>query len=96
MDFQAVVRRAGGVDRLQAGEAADAVIDVHDEIAGREAGRLGDEIVGAAHGAARPHQSVAENVLLADDGGVVGLEAGFDAEHGERHRRLRQAQRLRP
>ena len=28
-------------------------------------------------GAARPHQPVAENVLLADDGGVGGLEAGL-------------------
>ena len=56
MDFQAIVRRAGGMDRLQAGETADAVIDVHDQIAGREAGRLGNEIVGAAHarGAAAP------------------------------------------
>ena len=56
MDFQAIVRRAGGLDRLQADEAADAVIDVHDQIAGREAGRLGDEILGAARwrGAAAP------------------------------------------
>ena len=67
MDFEAIVRRAGRLDRLQAGEAADAVIDMDDEIAGRQAGRLGDEILGAARGAARPHQPVAENVLLADD-----------------------------
>ena len=39
VDFQAVVRRAGGLDRLQADEAADAVVDVHDEVAGREARR---------------------------------------------------------
>ena len=96
MDFQAVVRRAGGVDRLQAGEAADAVIDVHDEVAGREAGRFGNEIVGAAHGAARPHKSVAENILFADDGRVFGLETGLDAEHGQRYRRLGQAHGLRP
>ena len=85
MDFQAVVRRAGGIDRLQAGETADAVVDMHDQIAGREAGRLGDEILRRRAGAARPHQPVAENVLLADDRGVFGLEAGLDAEHGERH-----------
>ena len=90
VDFQAVVRRAGGLDRLQADEAADAVIDMHDQIAGREAGHLGDEIFRAAAGAARPHQPVAENVLLADDGGVGGLEAGLDAEHGERDRVLGQ------
>jgi hypothetical protein len=44
MDFQAIVRRAGRLDGLQADEAADAVIDVDDEIAGGEARRLGDEI----------------------------------------------------
>ena len=77
-------------------EAPDAVIDMHDQIAGREAGCLGDEILGAARGAARPHQPVAENVLLADDRGIVGLETGFDAEHGERDRGLGQRERLRP
>ena len=47
MDFEAVVRRAGGFDGAQPDEAADAVIDVDDEIAGGEARHLGDEIVGA-------------------------------------------------
>ena len=42
VDFQAVVRRAGRLDVLQADEAADAVIDMHDEIAGRQARHLGD------------------------------------------------------
>ena len=41
------MRRAGGFDRAQAGKAADAVIDVDDEIAGGKAGRFGDEILGA-------------------------------------------------
>ena len=36
VDLQAIVRRAGGLDVLQADEAADAVIDVHHEIAGRQ------------------------------------------------------------
>ena len=47
MDFEAIVRRAGGLDRAQPDEAADAVIDMDDEIAGGEAGRFGDEILGA-------------------------------------------------
>ena len=34
VDFQAIVRRARGLDGAQPDEAADAVIDVHDEIAG--------------------------------------------------------------
>ena len=44
MDFEAIVRRAGGLDGAQAHEAADAVIDVDDEIAGGEARHFGDEI----------------------------------------------------
>ena len=40
-DLEAVVRRAGRLDRLQPVEAADAVVDVDDEIALGEAGRLG-------------------------------------------------------
>ena len=45
VDFETIVRRAGGLDGAQADEAADAVIDVDDEIAGGEARRLGDEIL---------------------------------------------------
>jgi len=47
MDFETIVRRAGGLDVLQADETADAVVDMHDEIARREACHLGDEILGA-------------------------------------------------
>ena len=36
MQFEAVMRRAGDLDRLQADEAADAVLDMHHEIAGRQ------------------------------------------------------------
>ena len=67
VDFQAVVRRAGRLDVLQADEAADAVIDMHDQIAGGEARHLGDEVVGALGRPPRPHQPVAQNVLLADE-----------------------------
>ena len=35
MQFEAVMRRAGDFQRLQADEAADAVLDMHHEIAGR-------------------------------------------------------------
>ena len=63
---QAVVRRAGDVDRLQRLVAADAVIGMDDEIARRQVGRLGDELVEVAPAARRPRQPVAEDVLLAE------------------------------
>src|SRR5580700_5142133 len=70
VNLEAVVRRAGGLDRLQADEAADAVIDMHDEVAGGEARRLGDEILRLARPAPRAHQPLAQNILLADEGQV--------------------------
>ena len=91
VDFQAVVRRAGGLDGLEADESADAVIDVDDEIAGGEARHLGDEVLRALRRLARPHQAIAENVLLADHGEALGLEALLEPEHGEPDLRLRQA-----
>ena len=42
------MRRAGGGDRLEPDEAADAVIDMHDEIAGRERRDLAEQILGRA------------------------------------------------
>ena len=51
MQFETVMRRAGDVERLQADEAADAMLDMDHEIAGGEAGDLRDEIVELA---ARP------------------------------------------
>ncbi|MGA7986496.1 MAG: chromosome segregation protein SMC, partial [Burkholderiales bacterium] len=95
-DLAAQHAQASEQQRAIAAEIADMQSRFHDEIARREAGRLGDEIIGAAHSAARPHEAVAENILLADNGGAGGLEAGLDAEHGERYRGLGQAQGLRP
>ena len=84
------MRRPGRLDRLQADEAADAVVDMDDDIALVEARRLGDEIGGALL-AATAHQTVAQDVLLADDGEIGRLEAGLDAQnrrHDEILRRL--------
>ena len=68
------MRRARSLDGVQPLEAADAVIDMDDEIAGGEARELGEDVAAAlCPGAA--HQPVAENVLLGDDGDVRRLEA---------------------
>ena len=96
VQLEAVVGGAGRLDGAQPDEAADAVIDVDHEIAGREAGDLGDEILRLAGAAARPHQAIAENVLLADEGGLGGLETAFEPEHRQPDLRGRQPQRRRP
>ena len=82
-DFEAVVRGAGGLDGLQADEAADAVVGMDDDIAMRQRSGLGDEIGGALLALGAPHQAVAQNVLLRDDDERVGLEAGLQRQHGE-------------
>src|SRR5262249_25158790 len=60
VNLQAVVRRARGLDRRQAHEAADAVIDVHNEVAGRQARHLGDEVFRPPRHPTRAHQAIAE------------------------------------
>ena len=52
VQLQAVVRRARRLDGLQPDEAADAVVDMDDEVAGVEAGGLGDEVFRPLRGAA--------------------------------------------
>ena len=95
-DLQAIVRRARRLDGAQAGEAADAMVDVHDEIAGREARHFGQRIGGALAPAAGAHEPVAEHVLVADDGNVGRLEAGLEAKNGEARRALRKRLQRRP
>ena len=96
VDFQAVVRRARRFDRAQPDKAADAVIDMDDDIAGGEACHLGDEILRPLRLPARTHQALAENVFFGDQRDVGGLETGIDAEHGKADLMARQRQRLRP
>ena len=80
-DLQAIVRRARRLDRLQPGEAADAVVDVDDEIAGGEARRLGQRVGGALALSRRADEAVAQHVLVADDRDVGRLEACLERQH---------------
>ena len=81
--LQAIVRRAGDTDRLQRLVAADAVLGMDDEVARREARRLGDEIVEVAAPARRARQPVAEDVLLAEQHQRLGGKALFERQDGE-------------
>ena len=96
VNLEAIVRRARRLDRLQADETADAVVDVHDEIARRQRRGLGEHILRAPFPPALPHQPIAENVLLADDGEIGGLEAMLERDHRERQRAGAHPLRLRP
>ena len=53
VDLEAIVRRARRLDRLQPDEAADAVVDMDDEIAGARARRFGEHVLRAALALAR-------------------------------------------
>ena len=79
----ALVRGAHRGDGLEALVAADAVVDVDDEIARGEAGGLGQEVLGALAAARGADQPVAEDVLLGDDGEAGGLEAVLERPDGE-------------
>ena len=92
--LEAIMRRAQRRDGLQSGEAADAMIGVHDEIADRQARRFGQHVRRASCLAPRPHETIAEDVLLADDGEFRRLEALLQTKHGEASHARRQRQRL--
>ena len=76
------MRCAGGLNGPEAHETADAMLGMDDDRAFVEARDLGDKIRAALAPLGAPHHPVAENILLADNSDVAGLEAAFEAEHG--------------
>ena len=81
-DLEAIMRLARGLDGGEADEAADAVIGMHDEVAGGEARGFGENVA-AAFGPCPAHEPVAENVLLADDRKTRCLEPCLERQQGE-------------
>ena len=59
MEFEAIVRHARRHDRFESNKAADAVIDMHDEIAGGKRPDFGEDIGAALAFAALAHETVA-------------------------------------
>ena len=78
--------RARHHHRLEPLEPPDAVIHMHHQIAGGEFADIGDEQFRPAPAAARPHQPLTQNVLLADDHDIAGREAVLEPEHRDRGR----------
>ena len=88
------MRGAGRLDRRQADEAADAVVDVDDEVAGRQRADFLQDVCRARLCFLRgADEAVAEDVLFADDGEIAGDESLLEAD-APRARRCR-GQRLR-
>jgi hypothetical protein len=59
------------------------VIDMDNEIASGKARHLGNEVLRAACRAARAHEAIAQNVLLADYGRLGGFEPAFEPKNGQ-------------
>ena len=89
---EAIMRRAADLHRLQPVETADAMVDMHDEIAFRQSRRLREKLFAASASPGRPGQPFAENVLLGIDNHIVEPEPAVQIERGKRHgaRRLQQ------
>src|SRR5690606_24317267 len=81
-DFEAVMRRACRLDRLQADETAYAVVGMYDDVAGGKPRNFRNE-VGRTPAPCAPDQAVAEYVLFGDDRELARLEAGLQRQHRE-------------
>src|SRR5215470_15351565 len=84
------MRRAGDGDRLERLVAADPMIDMDDEITRRQRCGLADELVEVATAPAAAGESVAEDILFAEQDEVLGREALLDRQYREPDRRTRQ------
>ncbi len=93
-ELDAVVRGARRVDGLQPDEAADAVIGMHHQVAGRQARRFDQHVAGLL-GLAAADQPVAQDVLLGDDGQIRRFEPAFEAQKREADRGFRGFARVR-
>ena len=80
----AVVRALADRDRDQPLIAADAMVDMHDQVAGRERLQFGQERIGGLALLAPTHQPVAEQVLFGQDLVAVGGKAVILRQHDHR------------
>src|ERR1700729_2411161 len=67
---------------------------MNDEIAGSQRARFGENVLGAASALRLPYETIAENVLLADDCEVWRFEPLFERYDGERQRSGARCRRL--
>ena len=77
------MRRAQRLDGFEALEAADAVLDVDDEIANRKRGSFRQNIACLLLFPARADEPITENVLLGDDRQIASFNAMLEPQHHE-------------
>ena len=82
---QDIVRRAVKLKRLQPFVAANTVIPMHHQIAGRQRARIAQELLRLAPPLGLG-EALSEYVLLTNDRELVGLKAAFEWQHREANR----------
>src|SRR6185437_11561233 len=95
LQLQAIVRRTGSIDGLEAEITPDAMFDMGDEIARCKTRCFLQEVLRAAC-ACLAHHAVAEDVLLRDDGEIRRLETMLEFQNRYADRFFVQLQRIRP
>ena len=78
---QTIVERTGDLDRLQAVEATDPVVDVHHEIALGQGRRLAQEVTGPPGRSGFLQEPVPQEIAFGEKGQTVGLETAFQWQH---------------
>ena len=80
LQLEAVAWRSRRLDGPQPDETADAVLGMDNQRAGIEAGNLRYEITRLAPALVLADQAIAEDILLADDEQIAGLEPALQAQ----------------
>ena len=80
----AIVLALADRDRFKPEIAANAVLDMHHQIAARERLKFGEEGIGILALLLAPHQPIAEHVLLGEQLQRVAGKAGFERQHQHR------------
>ncbi len=81
VELKTVVRRIVDAQRLQAHVAADAMLDMHDQVALRQGRSFGQEVL-RPPALARPGQAVAQDVGLGNNRQRVGFKTVVERQHG--------------
>ena len=83
MQLQTVMRMIKSRNRAQPDKATDAMVNVNNHVIDRQAGDLRDKVLGPFGGCAATHQTLTENILLANDSQIRQLEPGLQRKDSQ-------------